>query len=106
MTENIELPYQSETFKAAWDEWMQYRKERKLPKYIPTGLKKTFTMLLRISANSEQKAIEIINQSIELNYQGLFPLKENYATTTGTAAKVVKLGTSAARIEALSNWGK
>ncbi|MFT3679461.1 MAG: hypothetical protein QM791_04260 [Ferruginibacter sp.] len=72
--ENQDLPF-GEAFKISWDEWLEYRKERKLPKYVSAGLKKTFTMLKRISNNDERTAIGIINQSIENNYQGLFPLK-------------------------------
>jgi len=73
--DEIKLPFDSSAFTTAWDEWIQYRKERKIPKYVPTGLKRTFTNLLKISGNNELVAIEIINQSIEQNYQGLFPLK-------------------------------
>ena len=72
--------FTSNQLKEAWDEWLQYRKERKLPKYTPTGLKKTYTHLLNISESDEQKAIEIINQSIAQNWAGLFPLKTQYAT--------------------------
>lgn len=73
----IELPFEGESFKAAWDEWLRYRGERRLPKYVPTGLKKTFTNLLNISGNNVTTAIQIINQSIENNWQGLFPVKSN-----------------------------
>lgn len=71
------IPF-STTFQTAWDEWLQYRKERKLPKYTPTGLKRTITHLLNISGNNEQTAILIVEQSIAQNYQGLFPLKNNF----------------------------
>lgn len=64
----------------AWDEWLQYRKERKLPKYTPTGIKKTWTHLMNIANQSEQVAIEIINQSIAQNWAGLFPLKNGTTT--------------------------
>lgn len=73
--ENENLPFGSQ-FKEAWNEWLQYRKERKFKNYVPTGLSKTFSLLRRISGNNEQTAIEIVNQSMEYNYQGLFPLKK------------------------------
>jgi len=73
--DEIKLPFESDTFSTAWDEWLQYRKEKKIPKYVPTGLKRTFTNLIKISGNNEVIAIEIINQSMEQNYQGLFPIK-------------------------------
>lgn len=67
--------FTSNKLKEAWEEWLQYRKERRLPKYTPTGIKRTFAHLLQISNGIEQTAIEIINQSIAQNWQGLFPLK-------------------------------
>jgi site-specific recombinase XerC len=88
----------SPTFKAAWEEWLQYRKERKLAKYTPTGLQKTLTNLYNISGQNEETAIQIINQSIIQNWQGLFPLKNHGNTETH------KPGTSTARMEALRNW--
>lgn len=81
----IELPFNSQEFADAWHEWLTYRSERKLPKYVPTGLKKTFSHLQNIAAN-DQQAIEIINQSIALNYQGLFPLKNNDGNTKGNSS--------------------
>lgn len=73
----MNIPF-TPTFQNTWNEWLQYRKERKLPKYTDTGLKRTITHLLNISANDEQTAILIVEQSISQNYQGLFPLKNNY----------------------------
>lgn len=103
-----ELPF-NEAFKIAWDEWLSYRKERKLPKYAATGLKKTLTHLVNISNNNEQTACAIIDQSIIQNYQGLFPLKTSYGiqfNQTGNPARAGhNLGTSEARIKALKEWG-
>lgn len=70
--------FTSEAWKEAWEEWLQFRKERKLAKYTPTGLKKTMTHLRTISNGDESIAIQIINQSIAQNYQGLHPLKINH----------------------------
>lgn len=100
--EPVNLPF-GEQFKKAWDEWLQYRKERRLPKYVPLGLKRTLNGLIRDSENNEQVAVKIIEQSIEKNYQGLFPLKTGYGKTTNPTS--VKLGTSEARIKALREWG-
>ena len=102
--ENQQLPFEGEGFKEVWNEWIQFRKERRLKKYVPIGLKKTFSMLLRISENDEQTAIAIINQSIEQGYQGLFPLKQNNGAIIKTITGSPKLGTSAARVNALRNW--
>jgi hypothetical protein len=85
-----ETPPFGEAFGIAWDEWLQYRKERKLPKYVPTGLKRTFSSIIKLSGNDEATAVRIIYQSIENNWQGLFELKQNGSSKT-TEAKS-KLG--------------
>lgn len=64
--------FTSNEFKEAWEEWLQYRKERKLSKYTPTGLKRTLTMLMNISDGDEKKAIAYIHFSIAQNYQGIY----------------------------------
>ncbi len=104
--EAIKLPFSSKEFEETWQEWLQYRKERKLPKYVPTGLKRTFTHLKNIADNNEKTAIAIINQSMANNYQGFFSLQiinnghTNNSSSNGTPAR----GTSIDRIEALKNW--
>jgi len=68
------LPFASEEFKNAWNEWIEYRKERRLPKYVPRGLKMTFSKLVRESDNHERTAIKMIENSMEQNYQGIFKI--------------------------------
>lgn len=97
---NIEFPWNDPDFHQAWEEWIQYRKERKLAKYVPKGLQKTLSMLRNISGGNKDTAIKIINQSMEQNYQGLFPLKQ----TNGTHEQSPKLGTSEARLAAAKKW--
>ena len=104
--ENQQLPFEGEKFAGTWQEWLQFRKESKFKKYVPIGLKKTFSMLFRISDGDEQTAIAIINQSMEQGYQGLFPLKQNNGAIIKTITGSPKLGTSEARIAALKNWGR
>lgn len=67
--------FTTDKFKEAWSEWLQYRKERKLPKYTSIGIRKTFTHLFNLANQDEEKAIEIINYSISQNYQGFFTNK-------------------------------
>lgn len=98
------LPFKTPTFEAAWNEWLDYRKQRRLPKYVPKGLQKTFTALLRISENNESIAIAILNQSMELNYQGLFPLKSSQNGTHQQVNAGHKKGTSTDRTQAIRNW--
>lgn len=75
--EQPDLPFKSESFAKAWSEWITYRKERRLPNYVPMGLKKTFTRLVNDSGNSEGEAIKMIEYSMSQNYQGIFKEKIN-----------------------------
>lgn len=98
-------PFKEPEFIQKWEEWMQYRKERKLPKYVPSGLTKTWANLYNISSGDISIACAIIDQSISQNWQGLFQLKNN-----GTIARNIKqnepTGASDARISALKNLGR
>ena len=78
------LPFNSDEFQTIWAEWMAFRGERKLPAYKPIGLKRTLAALVRDSNNDEKIAIAIIIQSIEKNWQGLFPVKNNTQTNGRT----------------------
>lgn len=99
--DDLLLPF-GENFKQAWSEWLQYRKENKFKKYVPTGIKRTLTGLVRDSGDNEQTAIAIIHQSIEKGYQGLFPLKQIYGINSNTTKQ--QPGTSDARIAAAKNF--
>jgi len=70
----------NDQFAQAWQEWLAYRKERRLPCYKPVGLKKTLSRLIQLSDNNESEAIKIIDYSISQNYQGLFKEK-SYANS-------------------------
>lgn len=74
-TENIPLPFDTPEFVAIWAEWLQYRKERRFGAYTPTGLKRTFNKLLADCGGRSDAAVQIVDQSISNNWQGLFPLK-------------------------------
>ncbi len=77
-TEDIPLPFQELEFSQKWKEWLQYRKERRLGAYTPTGLKSTFTRLKNLCHGDPKIAIEVIEQSLANNWQGLFELKQNF----------------------------
>jgi len=70
----MNLPEQLDTdsFRAAWAEWLAYRKERRLPNYKPTGEKRTLSMLADMGHDN---AVASIGQSIAQNWQGLFEPK-------------------------------
>jgi len=90
----VQLPFNDENFISKWQEWLQYRKERRLAAYTPTGLKATFTKLKRISQESHSIAMQIIDQSLENGWQGLFELKNtsNGATHQRASQKPTPTG--------------
>ncbi len=100
-----QTPPFGEAFRVAWDEWLQYRKERKLPKYVPTGLKRTFSSIIKLSSNDEATAVKIIYQSIENNWQGLFELKQNGSSNATKSKLGNKSGGFGILTEALKNAG-
>lgn len=58
------------------DTWMQYKKE-KAQSYKPTGFKTFYKKLCELSGNNPQVAMAIIEQSMQNNYAGIFPLRNN-----------------------------
>lgn len=71
----FDLPFFTPEFRKAWDEWIEYRAQRRLPKYVPVGLRKTFSKLISDCHNNEERAIAIINRAMAANWQGLHPDK-------------------------------
>lgn len=82
-TEEVNLPFDDIDFINKWQDWLEYRKERKLAKYVPRGLKGTFTHLVNISGNDPKIAVQIIQRSMYNNWQGLFALPQNYSNGQG-----------------------
>lgn len=66
--ELIPLPFNSDAFTFAWSEWNDYRREIR-KKLTPSTARK---QLKKLSMYPEQIAIEMISQSIEKGWQGLF----------------------------------
>ena len=54
----------------------QYKKE-KGQSYKPTGFKTFYKKLCELSGNNPQVAMSIIEQSMQNNYAGIFPLRNN-----------------------------
>lgn len=97
------LPFESEQFKTTWNEWLEYRKERRLPKYVPRGLKMTFTKLVRESDNDERTAIKMIENSMEQNYQGIFKINV-YGQTKQNGKYIANLQPGV--VDTQENWGR
>ena len=77
----VHMPFNDDRFIEKWAEWLQYRKERRLPNYVPTGLKRTFNAIIRDSGNDPKIAVLMIEQAIEKSWMGIYPLK---TTNNGT----------------------
>lgn len=56
--------------------WLAYKKE-KGQTYKPTGFKTFYKKLCELSGNNPQVAMAIIEQSMQNNYAGIFPLRNN-----------------------------
>lgn len=60
---------------AAWESWVEFRKKAKLKKYKTDAAMKKLAKM----GNFDEQAL-IVQNSIDLEYQGLFPLKANNKT--------------------------
>lgn len=94
------LPFPDIEFYNKWQEWLTYRKQRRLPAYVAIGLNRTFDKLKKDSGNDVKIAMAIIDQSIALSYQGLFPLKNQY--NYGSSQKITGTGLKEAIINGLN----
>ena len=65
---SIPLPFPSETFSEAWEQWVQYRKEKKKP-LTDLAIKLQFKDLI---AWGEEQSIMAIHNAIKSGWQGLF----------------------------------
>ena len=74
-----------------WKKWREYRKEQFRITYKPIGEKAAVGKLLRMSQGCHEVQEQIVQQSIENGWKGLFALKEQTKSKT---------------ISALDNWQK
>jgi hypothetical protein len=86
--------FRNELFK----KWVKYKKEKK-SSYTQSGINQ---LLLDWQDKSNEELEKAINNSISNNYQGLFESKQQF--NNGNTNNESKLGTSAARMEALRKW--
>ena len=72
----LDLVIVDEPMQEVVDTWLQYKKE-KGQSYKPTGFKTFYKKLCELSGNNPQVAMSIIEQSMQNNYAGIFPLRNN-----------------------------
>lgn len=79
----IHLPPEldSDEFVAAWDDWIAFRRERKIRAYQPRGAK---VQLLILAEMGQTRAIAAIQYSIAQQYQGIYEAPKSKTTATRT----------------------
>ena len=75
-----ERDYPFELNLEAWNLWKEFRKEQFRTTYKPLGEAAAISKLLRISNNNKENQAQIIQQSIENGWKGLFELKTEKQT--------------------------
>ena len=77
----IFFPFLSETFLDKWNTWKDYRKKEHKFKYASDiSEQAALNKLASMAGNSEQAALDIIEQSIANGWQGLFELRSAQKT--------------------------
>jgi hypothetical protein len=84
------FPFDSNEFLETWNLWKNYRKEIKKPIKGIISEQSQLQKLSKISKGDQQTAIEIINQSISNNWQGLFEIKKQKSNSTDVAMKLIQ----------------
>jgi hypothetical protein len=72
----LDMSIVSSEMREAVETWLAYKKE-KAQSYKPTGFKTFYKKLCEFSGNNPQVAMAIIEQSMQNNYAGIFPLRNN-----------------------------
>lgn len=81
-SKGADLPFVEEQFKDIFNEWIEYKRERKESYKSGKSLKVCYNRLLKLSENSPDKARLVIEQSISNNWAGLFELRNYDGKTT------------------------
>ena len=68
--------------------WLAYKKE-KGQSYKPTGFKTFYKNLCKYSNNDHDTAMLIIDLSMQNNYAGIFPLRNNNSNTNGYGRETI-----------------
>jgi len=101
-----ELPFAEQCFIEKWNEWLAYRSEKRLPKYKPIGLKKTLARLKNESGGNVVEAIDMLEYSMEQNWQGIFKRNNNGKAHQRTLPDGTIKSTRGERtIKAYKEWG-
>lgn len=72
----LDMSFVNETFMPIVLEWLEYKKEKR-QSYKQRGFNAMYESLLKMSNHNPSVAKVIVEQSMQNNYSGLFPLKNN-----------------------------
>ena len=78
-----EIIYPANLNVTAWDLWVDFRKKAKFAKY-----KTDATMIKLSKMGNESEQLLIVQNSIDCQYQGLFPLKANNSAQGKTSGNL------------------
>ena len=87
---DLVFPFDSDEFLETWKLWKDYRMEIKKPFKGVISEQSQLKKLSKLSNGDQQTAIEIINQSISNNWQGLFEIKKQKSNSTDVAMKLIQ----------------
>ena len=87
--QGVTLPaeLETETFRAAWADWLAYRRECKVSPYKPRAMS---AQLATLAEWGHDVAIESIRQSIRQQWRGLFEPKASFGSAQGVSAESKK----------------
>jgi len=71
------FPFDTPTFLKNWELWKQYKKEQHKFTYKHISEQAALKSISNLSSGNEEKAIQIIHQSINNGWKGFFELKNN-----------------------------
>ena len=90
----VDLPWDTESFRKAWEEWKEYRRQEHGFKYkTATSQSGALSELFSLSMGNETNAIEIMRQSEANGWKGFFKLKDKNDGKTATRSGRVVRGT-------------
>lgn len=78
---------ETEAFRAAWADWLAYRRECKVSKYKPRAMA---AQLATLAEWGHDVAVESIRQSIRQQWRGLFEPKASFGSAQGVSAESKK----------------
>jgi hypothetical protein len=106
IADNLLLPFESPEFRAAWVTYRTYREEQGYRR-LNGGLQEQEVLrkLGVLAAGDQQLALDIISQTIEKGWQGLFKLDQSHATARKPSANG-RPAAGAGRVETLPTYGR